>query len=108
MDVPGVIVLFNIDAPKFSLFKPDACFGFGDDIGEPFGFGEDIGECFGFGEDRGERVDPMGSIALTLSREEFRRTGGSAPNDLGNAGMPLPSGGSGAYKYVLLEFTTVN
>ena len=88
MDVAGVIVLFNIDVPKFSRFKPDACFG----------FGEGIGECFGFGEDSGESVDPMGSIALTLSREEFRLTGGRAPNDLGNAGIPLPSGGSGAYK----------
>ena len=98
MDVAGVMFLFNIDAPKFSRFNPDVCLGLGEGIGECFGFGEDIGECFGFGDDSGERIDPMGSIALTLSREEFRLTGGRAPNDLGKAGIPLPSGGSGAYK----------
>ena len=76
VDTPCANVLFVMDFPKFSRFNTDACFGFGDD--------------------KGERLDPILSIVLTLSREEFRFSGGKAFIVLPNGGMPLPSGGSGA------------
>ena len=69
-------VLPKLGLPKFSRFDKDAGFGLGDD--------------------NGERLDPILSIDLTLSRDELRFSGGNAFIDNPSAEDPFPRGGNGA------------